>query len=91
MEVNTTGFKGHIRESARVQLNDPERPSILLSLEVDVRPVFNITPRRRFFLKTVVGRPVEQSLRLEAALDQPVRITGLDHPFGEDLKTEIEE
>lgn len=89
--VDTAGFKGYVRESARVYFNDPDRSSTLLSLEVEVKPIFNISPRPRFLLNTTVGRPAGEKLRLEVALDQPVRITGLDHPFGDDLTIDLQE
>jgi hypothetical protein len=41
LKINTKGYQGSVRKSARVKSNDPEKPDIILALKATVKvPVY---------------------------------------------------
>jgi rRNA pseudouridine-1189 N-methylase Emg1 (Nep1/Mra1 family) len=89
LELDSTGYAGFLRKYARVKTNDPQHKTLHITMEANILPIFKSDPTDYFFLLTNQGKPVEESMVLKSALDNPVLITGMEHDFESEEQVEV--
>ncbi|MFH1091061.1 MAG: hypothetical protein V1742_05770 [Pseudomonadota bacterium] len=90
LAVNTSGYKGQIRESALVQTNDPKNSKRLIEIILLVTPTFSTQPVDRLIIQTAVGKPADISAELTSNLPTPVEVKGVGHSFGDEAEVKLE-
>ena len=89
LKINTKGYQGGIRKSARVKTNDPERRNIALVIKATVKvPIY--VSSRYVNLYSSGGQPVRKTVNIKAQLDKPLILTGDEFTLKNKLKYNIE-
>lgn len=89
LETKTDTYQGRIKKTARVESNDPDRPTLTIALKAEVMPIFKVKPFNQVVISTPVGKPVSQKMTLTFSLEEPVELTGLSHQLGDLIQTEL--
>jgi len=71
--VHTQGYEGSLYKTASVQTNDLLKPRFNLGVKAFVRPPISVSPRF-VFLRGRADREISTSVKIEAGLEEPLRI-----------------
>jgi hypothetical protein len=85
IRINTKGYEGEIRKSARVYTNDPRRRIEVLTVKALVTGAISLTPRS-VYLSGEVGRDIAKTVTVTAEEDKPLKL----EPSGFNLSGKVE-
>jgi hypothetical protein len=89
LTVNTKGYQGSVRKSARVKTNDPENTNISLVIKATVKvPIY--VSSRYVHLYGSGDSVVEKTVKIMGELDKPLNLTVAEFTPQEKLKYSIE-
>lgn len=89
LKVNTKGYQGHLRKSARVKTNDPGKENILLTVKATVKvPIYVST--RYIHLYGNGDKAVEKTVKIMGEMDKPLNLTVSEFTPADKLKHTIE-
>ena len=89
LKVNTKGYQGNVRKSARVKTNDPEKQTFLLVLKATVKVPINVSSK----YVQLYGKgdtEVSKTIKIIAELDKPLNLSVIDFTLKNKLKYTIE-
>jgi len=89
LKVDTKGYQGGIRKSARVNTNDPERENIALVIKATVKVPIHVSSRY-IQLYNSGEKPVQKTVSIKAELDKPLILTVAEFTLQNKLKYSIE-
>jgi len=89
LKVDTKGYQGNIRKSARVKTNDPEKQTVLLALKAMVKVPINVSSKY-VQLYGKGDKEVSKTIKIVAELNKPLNLTVLDFTLKNKLKYTIE-
>jgi hypothetical protein len=89
LKVDTKGYQGNIRKSARVKTNDPEKPTMLLVVKATVKVPINVSSRYIQLYRKGDGA-VEKTIKIMAELDKPLNLSVIEFTLKDKLKYAIE-
>ncbi len=69
----------HSKKTLTILSNDPHRPSVTVSVEVDIDPEILVLPDELDFGAVAKGEPIQRKVILRQAIDTPFTLTGI-HP-----------
>ncbi|MCG6881128.1 MAG: DUF1573 domain-containing protein [Deltaproteobacteria bacterium] len=89
LKVDTKGYQGDIRKSARVTTNDPETENIALVIKATVKVPIHVSSRY-IHLYNGGDKPVQKTVSIQAELDKPLILTVDEFTLQNKLKYNIE-
>ncbi len=89
LKVDTKGYQGNIRKSARVKTNDPEKQTVLLALKAIVKVPINVSSKY-VQLYGKGDKEVSRTIKIVAELNKPLNLTVIDFTLKNKLKYTIE-
>jgi len=89
LTVNTKGYQGKVRKSARVKTNDPEKQTVLLVLKANVQVPIKVSSRY-IQLYGKGDKEVIKTAKIVAKLEKPLTLTVMDFTLKNKLKYTIE-
>ena len=88
LKVDTKGYQGTLRKSARVKTNDPENQNMVLAIKATVKvPIYVSTRYVNLFGKG--DREVGKTVKIRAELDNPLNLTVADFTLENKVKYAI--
>jgi len=90
LKVNTRGYEGEIRKSAKVYTNDPSKNFEVLRIKAFVKALIHLSPRY-VYLKGMVGQNVTKTVIVKAQEDRPLRLEPSHFNLGRKVTYRIEE
>jgi hypothetical protein len=76
--VSTKNRRGHLKKTIRVTSNDPETPTLTLSLEAEIITDLTVTPYSINFGQLGKGKKAEQDVVIQSSDPKRIRIVSLD-------------
>ena len=73
LRVNTRGYEGEIRKSAKVYTNDPRKNVEVLRIRAFVKAVIYLSPRY-VYLRGMAGRKITKTVIVKAQEDRPLKL-----------------
>jgi hypothetical protein len=89
LKVNTKGYQGTVRKSARVKTNDPGKQTVLLVVKATVKAPINISSRY-VQLYGKGDKAVQKTINIIAQLNKPLNLTVIEFTPKDKLKYTIE-
>ena len=89
LKVDTKGYQGNVRKSARVKTNDPEKQTVLLVVKATVKVPINVSSRY-VQLYGKGDKEVQKTINIVAELDKPLNLTVIELTPKDKLKYTIE-
>jgi len=89
LKVNTKGYQGNVRKSARVKTNDPEKQTILLVLKAIVKVPITVSSKH-VQLYGKGDKEVSKTIKIVAELNKSLNLTVIDFTLKNKLKYTIE-
>ena len=88
--LNTRGFSGKIRKTARIYTNDPRFPQDTFVIEALIKVPIVMSDRMVFLLGTA-RESISRSVDIRGELDKPLKLEPLDYTLDKKVKFNIEE
>lgn len=89
LKVDTKGYQGNIRKSARVKTNDPLKETVLLVVKATVKVPIHVSTRYvQMYGKG--DKEVQKSVNIVAKLDKPLNLKMIEYTLKNKLKYAIE-
>jgi hypothetical protein len=89
LKVDTKGYQGKLRKSARVKTNDPKNQTILLVVKATVKVPINVSSRY-VQLYGKGDKEVQKTINIVAELNKPLNLTVIEFTPKDKLKYAIE-
>lgn len=89
LKVNTKGYQGNVRKSARVKTNDPEKQTVLLVLKAIVKVPITVSSKY-VQLYGKGDKEVSKTIKIVAELNKSLNLTVTDFTLKNKLKYTIE-
>jgi hypothetical protein len=90
LKIDTRGYEGKIRKSARIYTNDPNRPRETITVEAFVKTPIRVSPRS-VFLNGKVTEAVTRSVDIKGDPAKSLKIEPRDFSLNHRVKFAIEE
>ena len=90
LKVNTKGYEGKFRKSARAYSNDPRRPLESIRIEAFVKTPIHLSPRY-VFLQGLRTEKITKTVTVKAELDKPLKIEPIRFTLDKWVDYKIEE
>jgi hypothetical protein len=90
MKLNTRGYEGKVRKSARVYTNDPNRQMETITIEAFVKTPILVSPRS-VFLQGKVTERMTKSVDIKGDPAKTLKIEPIDFSLNHRVKYSIEE
>lgn len=90
LKINTKGYDGKIRKSAKVYTNDPKAPQAVLILDALVRTPIVVSDRV-VLLRGTTREAVSRTVDIRGKLDKPLKLEPMDYTLDKKVTFSIEE
>ena len=90
LRVNTRGYDGKIRKTARLYTNDPKFPQDYLVIEALVKTPIAMS-ERMVFLQGTTQETITKTVDIKGDLNKPLSLEPLDYTLDKKVKFSIEE
>lgn len=90
LRVNTKGYQGIVRKSARVYTNDPANRIQTIGLEGFIRGAVALSPKSVFF-QGFATETIRKTVLIRAGFDKPLKIQPVNFNLDKMLSYKIEE
>lgn len=90
LQIETDGYHGTMKKSARVYSNDPERNVVRLSIKAKVKAAIDYSPRF-VYLNAKVNQSVTRTVEIKAGLDRSLELDPVDFTLADKLDYSIRE
>ena len=90
LRVDTTGYQGAIRKSAKVYTNDPSKVVEVLRIKAFVKALIHLSPKY-VYLKGMAGRKITKTVIVKAQEDRPLKLEPSHFNLGKRVTYRIEE
>ncbi len=90
LRLNTRGYEGKVRKTARVYTNDPKTPQDTIVIEALVKTPI-ILSDRMVFLQGTTQEAVTRTVDIKGELDKPLKLEPVDYTLDKKVKFNIEE
>ena len=77
LKVNTRGMRSRVRKTARVETNDPENPSFVLSIGGEVKPIVRVEPSYPL-IEVLRGETGSTTVTVTSQIPKPIQIVSLE-------------
>ena len=90
LRLNTRGYEGKVRKTARVYTNDPKTPQDTIVIEALVKTPI-ILSDRMVFLQGTTQEAVTRTVDIKGELNKPLKLEPVDYTLDKKVKFNIEE
>jgi hypothetical protein len=90
LKINTKGYDGRLRKTARVYTNDPWHPVADIKIEAFIKTLIDLSPRY-VLLQGSRAERITRTVHIRAELDKPLRIEPIQFNLDRWLNYSIEE
>jgi hypothetical protein len=73
IQVQTSGREGLLEKTAEIFSNDPNRPTAVLTVKAQIKPIIVLTPTH-LQLSAKKGEPVSGEVEVKANMDKPLTL-----------------
>jgi hypothetical protein len=90
LNINTKGYDGRLRKTAKVYTNDPWHPVVRIKIEAFIKSLIDLSPRY-VLLQGSRGDRITRTVHIRAELDKPLRIEPIQFNLDRWLNYSIKE
>jgi len=90
LTVDTTGYPGKVRKTAKIYINNPGDKVHYISVEAQVRPVITVSPES-VYLEGKAGEVVEKIVEIRAEKKKSLRLEPLPFDLDQKIAFRLEE
>ena len=90
LQIETEGYQGNIKKSARVYTNEPEKKPISLRMKAFVKVPIKVSPRY-VYLSGPEGKSITRVVEIKAELEKPLVLNPVQFNLDEKLEYTLEE
>jgi len=90
LNLNTRGYEGKVRKTARVYTNDPKTPQDMIVIEALVKTPI-VMSGRMVLLQGTTQETITRTVDIKGELNKPLKLEPVDYTLGKKVKFNIEE